>query len=69
MAQGESTPSTMFTSGISCKIASSAAALALSILDGDVGDVPKHESCINLKIPPCSLAIYKYKRRTYYISK
>nr|GMD20121.1 replication factor A protein 1-like [Ipomoea batatas] len=64
MAQGEPTPSTMFTSGISCKIASSAAALALSILDGDVGDAPNLESCINLKTPPCSLAIYKYKRRT-----
>lgn len=47
----------MFTSGISLIIASSAAALARSIRDGDEGDAPKQETCINLMIPPCSLAI------------
>lgn len=32
------------TSGNSLKIASSAAALALSILDAEVGDAPRHET-------------------------
>lgn len=50
------------TSGNSRKIASSAAALAFSILDGDDGDAPKQETCTNLMIPPCSLAICTYKR-------
>lgn len=47
----------LFTSGNSCRIASSAAALALSILDGDEGEAPRQETFINLIMPPCSLAI------------
>ena len=45
------------TSGSSAKIASSAAALTLNILDGDAGDAPKQDTWINLIMPPCSLAI------------
>nr|GMD71150.1 hypothetical protein Iba_chr12eCG13180 [Ipomoea batatas] len=46
----------------------SAIAFALCILEGDVGDAPKHETCINLMIPPCSFEICKNKGRTTHYS-
>lgn len=58
----------MLTSGNSLNTASSAAALALNILEGEERDAPKQESCMNLMIPPCSLAIclmLKEKKRNH----
>lgn len=52
------------TSGNSLSTASSAAALALSILDWDDADAPKQETWTNLTIPPCSLAICTYNITT-----
>lgn len=47
----------ILTSGNSLNTASSAAAFALSILEEDDVDAPKQDTCINLAMPPCSLAI------------
>jgi len=58
----------MLTSGNSLNIASSAAAFALNILDGDDKDAPKQDTCINLMIPPCSLAICEVFRNTLLLS-